>query len=192
MDFSPAVQRVERRERSQQDADRLRHFERAASQPIGERLAFQQLHHNVRLLLVFSNFIELADIGMRQARRGPRFSPKPIPGLAVVERLTDHLDRDRPVEARIVRGINDPHTALAELADNPIGTYLAECRSGIQGSSISQPFHRPLRLEPNPNSRPRSKSARPPRPRAPGPTPHASMASAPSVPEPPLRAPGRS
>ena len=57
---------------------------------------------------------------MADARRRPRFTPEALPLLSVSAVRAQTLDGDRPVEALVVRGIDDAHASFAQLAHDAI------------------------------------------------------------------------
>ena len=58
--------------------------QRAAGKAVGNRFAFQQLHHEVVAAVLLADVIERADMRMIQTRDGPGFALEPLVGHAAV------------------------------------------------------------------------------------------------------------
>ena len=73
---------------------------------------------------------------MTDARGRARLAPEPLPLLAAGLAWAYALDGDRPVEAVVVRGVDDAHAAFPELAHDAIA---AQCfQSSVSGLPILQ------------------------------------------------------
>jgi hypothetical protein len=59
---------------------------------------------------------------MADARRGARFPPEPLAHLIGGEPGAQSLERNRPAQARILRGIDDAHAAFANFVEDAIST----------------------------------------------------------------------
>ena len=57
---------------------RLGHAQRPAPQALGQRLALQQLHGDEQLAAVLADLVELADVRMVDAGRGPGLAPEAL------------------------------------------------------------------------------------------------------------------
>ena len=57
---------------------RLGDAQRPALQPLGQRLALEQLHGDEQLAVVLADLVELADVRVVDARRGPRLAPEAL------------------------------------------------------------------------------------------------------------------
>ena len=95
--------------------------QRAARQPLAQRLALEQLHHRVRRLAVAAEVVDREDAGVRE--RGDRLRL----ALEAGERLgggrevrRQHLHRDVAVELRVARPVDLAHPAGAERGLDPI------------------------------------------------------------------------
>ena len=127
------MQRGQRTQHSESDRQRLGHAQRAAAQLFGERLALEQLHCNEQLALVLPYLVNLADVGMVDARGRPGFAPETLPRRLVARERRHRLDGDAAVEAFVARGVDDTHSAFSELplddvVPDPIGQNLAGLR----------------------------------------------------------------
>ena len=104
------------------DLDGLRHGHGPTRQPLGQRLALQQLHHQVvqrelrwsigRLL---ADVVQRADVGMVQGRHGACLAVEPLAKLRVGRQaVRQDLDGDRAVQPRVPRAVDLSHAARAE------------------------------------------------------------------------------
>ena len=91
---------------------------RAAGQPVGERLAFHQLHRDVGTPVGVAEVEHLADERMDDPRGHPRFAGEPIAGGRIRRVGTQHLQRHAAFEALVERFVDDAHAALAQPADD--------------------------------------------------------------------------
>jgi hypothetical protein len=109
-----------RAEDGQRGLNRFTRRQRPPGDTLAERLTFEKLHGEKQATAVFIDLIELADVGMADARGGPRFTPKPLSSLSMGQIRPYSLDGDRSIEPLVMRGIDDPHSALSKLADDAI------------------------------------------------------------------------
>ena len=115
--------RVERRQ-GRQDAQANRHRLRGAQRPalekVGEHLALEQLHGDEQLPVVLADLVDLADVGMIDARRGPGFPPESLARGLVPAKRGHRLDGDRPFQPRVAGRVDDAHPALAEFVHDGV------------------------------------------------------------------------
>ena len=71
------------------DRDRLGHAERPVAQPLGERLALEQLHGDEELAVVLADLVDLADVRMVDAGRRARLAPEALARGLVARPATD-------------------------------------------------------------------------------------------------------
>ena len=109
-----------RAEDGQRGLDRFTRRQRPPGNTLAEWLAFEKLHGEKQATAVFIDLVQLADVWMADARGGPRFTPEPLSSLPVGEVRPYSLDGDRSIEPLVMRGIDDPHSALTKLADDAI------------------------------------------------------------------------
>ncbi|HYN08481.1 MAG TPA: hypothetical protein VES67_13945 [Vicinamibacterales bacterium] len=97
------------------DRDRLGQGHRPLVQSLRQRCAAEELHGDEQLAVFLADFVDLADVRMVDARRGPRLAPEALPrGLIVFER--GHcLQRDRTMQLFVASRVHDAHAAFAEL-----------------------------------------------------------------------------
>jgi hypothetical protein len=75
----------------------------------------------IDLAVLLANFVDRANVGMIQRRRGARLSPKTFqplwdPGQIVRKKF----ERDKPAKGCILGLVDNTHTAVAQLFDNSI------------------------------------------------------------------------
>ena len=88
-----------------------------ALQPLFQRFADHELHHEVRQLRnrVFNHLMHGDEVVVRHGGGGPRLAAEPLVGHLVVRELrVEHLDRDIPFQVRIVALKHDAHAAATD------------------------------------------------------------------------------
>ncbi len=64
------------------------------------------------------------DVPVRQLTGGPGLAEESFAQVGIlVNRRRDHLDRDRPLQQRVVRAIHDTHPALSQSFEELIPAY---------------------------------------------------------------------
>ena len=111
---SARVQRVEGVEDLQRDGGGIGRRQRPTCHARAERLAREELHRHDQPLVGLLDFVELADVGMRDAGRGPGLTPQPF-ARRVVDLAANRLQGDRAIEPFIAGRVHDPHAAFADL-----------------------------------------------------------------------------
>ena len=100
----------------------------AAPQALGERLAFQVLHHQEVGALLRPDVIEMADVGMIQAGDGPRLALEALLQIRVGgEVLGQHLDGHGALQPRVARAIDFAHPARARRPHDLVGAQFCSC-----------------------------------------------------------------
>ncbi len=85
-----------------------------------ERLAFDELHRDVRRAVVVADIEDLRDVGMRQIRRGACLPLETRPPIVVGRELGwQDLERDTAAEPFVDRLHDHTHSALANGLDDP-------------------------------------------------------------------------
>jgi hypothetical protein len=79
MQDAGGVQRLERAQNIQTDADGVGQRQATSGEAIGQRLAFEQLHRDEQHVVLFPDLIELTDVGVADSRGGARFLPESLP-----------------------------------------------------------------------------------------------------------------
>jgi hypothetical protein len=130
------VQRVRRLQPARdmtRDAHRARHGKASLAQQPGEqRLALEELHHDVCLTAVgLTELQHLRDVSALDRRRGLRLDQEARDGLFRGGRIfvgQDHLDRDVALELRVARAPHHAHAALTKpLGQLVVSDALSRC-----------------------------------------------------------------
>ena len=106
-------------------------------QMLRQRLAVDELHDDVRELVVLAVVVDLHDVRMHEASGGPRFMPEAQHhmrmqrGVRAGRRLRNRLDRDRARNGGIEAAVNAPHGALAEHALDCVLADFFRVRHGV-------------------------------------------------------------
>ena len=88
---------------------------------VGQRDAVEQLHHDERPPLVFSQIEQRDDVAMGELSGDPRFAIETLSQFGLLFEVREHqLDRHTAPEVLVHRAIDDPHGALADPVDNAI------------------------------------------------------------------------
>ena len=72
--------------------EQKRHRQRPAGNPVGERLSFQILHHQVFRAVLAADVVNGADVGMRQPGDGPGLALEASPPGGGRHHVRQHLD----------------------------------------------------------------------------------------------------
>ncbi len=108
-----------------------------AHRPIGQRAAVDELAHDVLLPVVLADVVHGHDVRMIQARCGLGFLPEPPPRLLVGDAGCEELDRDRAMELRVGRAIDDAHATAAEHGVDPIAADQSAGRELLRGVGLT-------------------------------------------------------
>ena len=118
--------------------DRLARGDRARAQAAAQRLAFEQLRHDVRRAVVRPEFVDRRDVRVVQDARRPRLRLEALQAIRILrERRRQHLDRHLAPEPRVARAVDLSHPAGADGRENFVGTELAtggKCHLGRRDS----------------------------------------------------------
>ena len=119
VDDASLVRRFERVGDLLRDRERLLNWHRAALQPLGERLPFDQFHHEKMAVARFLHPVERRDMLMIQRGEDLRFTFEPGDAI-VIERqcFWQDLHRDFAAELRIARAVDFAHAASPEWRHN--------------------------------------------------------------------------
>ena len=111
--------------------------ESALEQPLGQRLAFQELHDEVLDAVLVAHVVERADVGMRERRDGLGFSLETLANLLVLRKMRgEDLDRDRALQPRVLRFVDLAHPSRAYGGEDLVGT---EAGAGCEGHAAIGP-----------------------------------------------------
>ena len=147
MDDALPVRVVERVGDLDAEAQRLVERQRPLREPLGERLAFEQLHDQVVGVALVADVVERADVRVRELRDRLRLALEALADFGGFrEVLGQHLDRDRAVEARVARAIDLAHATRAERRKDLVG---AEAGAGCEGHGVGKIVWRGLGARPS-------------------------------------------
>ncbi len=105
------------------DLERLGRRERTARESLGERLALDVLEGEEDGRAVFFERVDARDVRMPELREDPRLALEARQAFAAGGEIGgQHHDRDRPIETRVAREIDDAHPATSDLALDRVGT----------------------------------------------------------------------
>ena len=100
-------------------ADQLGEGQRAGGDPLGERLAFDELHHQVVHAAVVADVVDRGDARVVQLRGEPCFAVEALPHVRIVAHGgADDLDRDDPLEPTVACSIDLAHAAGGDESEN--------------------------------------------------------------------------
>ena len=89
--------------------------------PLGERLALQQLHRDEVLALVLVDLVDRADPGVVEGGGRPGLALETLErGLVLRHVRGQELERDVAAELRVLRLVHDAHAPAAELGRDPV------------------------------------------------------------------------
>jgi hypothetical protein len=88
----------------------------SSEQSRAQSFALQQLHGDEQLAAIFANLVELADVGVVDARRGARFTPESPAGHFIIGERRHHLHSDSALESLVTGCVHHSHPALSQLA----------------------------------------------------------------------------
>ena len=120
VDDAPRVQGLQRRQHPQRDPERLSDRNALAGETLLECLAFQQLHDEVEFPALFSELVDMADVGMVDACCGPGLAQQTLAQRRVSGGIPDPLDGHVAVQAVVVGGVHHSHAALAQPAGHTV------------------------------------------------------------------------
>src|SRR5262249_13671600 len=104
---------------------------RALGETLRERLSREQLHDEILRVLLSSDVVERADMGMRKLRDGSRLALEALADLGRSRQaFREDLDRDLASETRVPRAVDLSHPSGAERCEDLVG---AELRAGSEG-----------------------------------------------------------
>ena len=121
MDDPLGVRRLERVGDLDPDLEELPELEGPAPDPLGQRLALEQLHRDEVLALVLVDLVDRADAGVVERRGGARLALEALERGRVLRHLRgQELQRDVAAELRVLGLVDDAHAAAAELRSDPV------------------------------------------------------------------------
>ena len=101
------------------EIEHLAQIERPARNRLLQGAAVEPLHHDELLALVLGDLVNRADVGVIEARCGPRLvQESPAGGFVGRSPGRQELQHDRATEDEVLGEIHDGRRALAELLDH--------------------------------------------------------------------------
>src|SRR5206468_2959383 len=100
------------------------------------RLSLEKLQREKQAVFVLVDFVQLTNVGVTDAGAGPRFPPQALPLLLVADLLAYAFDCDGPVQTVVVRGIDDAHSPLAQLAGDSVSTDCLQISASLGSPAI--------------------------------------------------------
>ncbi len=116
------LQRVDAVQNPECGGDCLRERQRSAGDARGQRFPLEEFHREKQLAVLFPDLEQLTDRRVVHARGGTRFADQSLPCIRVVSDALHHLQRDRPSELFVARGIDHPHAPFAEGSGDGVPT----------------------------------------------------------------------
>ena len=108
------------------DVERARFVERPGADLLAQRAALEILGRDEDLIADLLERVHRGDRRMRQRRGGARFLAQPRAHPIVAEQMRrQRLQRDRAMQPRVVREVDDAHAAAAE---DPLDSIRADLR----------------------------------------------------------------
>ena len=122
--------------------ERLSEGNGASVEPLPQRLAFEQLGHDVRYRCLDVDVEDGRDVGMVERPRGPRFPAEKLQVLRRSRRAIKDLQRHVTLETRIAGAIHLAHASGADDAYDLVGAETVTRRQDDGARrSRSQPGH---------------------------------------------------
>ena len=95
--------------------------ERLLGDELPKLVALEQLHHDEEVAVRFTEIVNGHDVGMAQLGAGLSLAKEPGAELVGVIGLGgDDLQRDQPIQHRVVRLVDAPHAAAADALEDPV------------------------------------------------------------------------
>ena len=93
----------------------------AIADDVLQRGSVEVLHDDERLAVLLADVVDRADIRMIERRRSLGFAAKPFERLPILSDVfREKFQRDKAVEARVLRFVNNTHAAAAQLLDDAV------------------------------------------------------------------------
>ena len=128
--------------------DDLMDGEGTTRQAIAQSPTLHELHDDEGTALVFPEFVNRADVGVVQRRRGTGLDAESFDGLAVGGRVgSNELERHLAAQERVFRGVNDTHPPSTKLVhDSVVGDDLSNHGGCLRGYYLPALHHTTARL----------------------------------------------
>ena len=128
------VRLVERTGRFNRGLERFGKRQRALGEPLGQRLAREELHDQKRGSALLAHVVHRADMGMIKLRDRAGLTVEALAKLGISrERVWENLDCDISIEPRVPGAIHLAHATDAEKRDNLVRAEASSGRKGHAG-----------------------------------------------------------
>ena len=119
MHDSTAMRRLQARRDLSSITQDLIQRQRPTPQTLGQRLAFQQLHHEIAHAILRAHVMQLANVRMIQRRDGARLTFEALSCISLVGHVSrKNLDGNAAVEPGIAGAIHFAHAARSKRPEN--------------------------------------------------------------------------
>ena len=122
MHEAAVVEHLEGAQQVEQDRHGVADGQCASRQARRRGTPLQQLHRDVHLAVGFADLVHLADAGMAHAGRHARFAQQALTLAEVTPFAAKRLEGDGAAQTCILGRVDRALSALAEAADQPVGT----------------------------------------------------------------------
>ena len=131
------VYRVERGGHLARDGQHLGNRQRTCDQPLGQRFALDELHHEEGDSTGFVEVVHACDVGMAEHREDARFALEALDVIRVEQVRVKDLHRDVPTQAAVVCAIDLAHPAAAEWLEDFVGAQPAAARDRHRSGAVT-------------------------------------------------------
>ena len=128
VDDSLAVRGIERIGYFDRQGEQAFELHRLAVNQMFQGLAAETLHHDEQMSVVLADFVDGADVGMIQRRRGARLAAKAFESLRILRGIVGKkFQSDEAAELSVFRFVDDTHPSAAKkFEDAVMGDSLAD------------------------------------------------------------------
>ena len=135
------AQRMRRLQRARgltSERQHVRHLQRTALNPRGQRIAVDQLHRDVRTAIQsIADLVDHADVRMIQRRRRARFTLEALPRIRIAREMRPRqLQRDAAAERDVFGNPHLAHAAFAEPIEDAVVPDLARRGRGLDAAGL--------------------------------------------------------
>jgi hypothetical protein len=121
VDDARGVSRIQSVEYFHGDGAQRLHIERTIADALLQRRSVQKLHGDEGAPVLLADVVDRADVRVVQRGGGARVAPEARPRARIRGELGgQELERDKPLEPRVLRPVDNSHPAAAELSHDAI------------------------------------------------------------------------
>jgi len=109
-------------------------FHRPARDDVLEGRAVEEFHGDETLVLLLTDFVNGANVGVIQSRGGASFAAETLEGLGVADQIVgEELEGDEPAKRGVLSLVDNPHAASTELfKDAVVGDCFPDEWAGVR------------------------------------------------------------